>query len=142
MSNRWFYRQHQKDSNNSSGPPPNNFAPCRSREKGGAPSSPPRIQLTACSPTAGRVPPLAAQGITYSNSERTLSLELPNLQLPSADSLDNIAQHIPRFETLFAFCVLFDQSTKNSNRRIVPNKTEEHNFNAFKMKNIKLTTTF
>ncbi|XP_054713397.1 potassium channel subfamily T member 1-like [Uloborus diversus] len=96
MSNFWFVRKHPKerrmppssptwmvDSSACSGAGPRN-------ERRGP--SPPKIELTACSPTTGahELPQLPPR-----------TLELPTVPLPTADSLDNIASHIPRVRVEF-----------------------------------------
>ncbi|XP_035208089.1 potassium channel subfamily T member 1-like, partial [Stegodyphus dumicola] len=96
MSNRWFFRQHHKDPHKSASPPSwmVDSSACAGSDKGAwesGPPSPPKIELTACSPTAGHIPPLSP----------TKNLGLPSVQLTAADSLDNIAQHIPRVRVEF-----------------------------------------
>ncbi|KAF8788632.1 Potassium channel subfamily T member 1 like protein [Argiope bruennichi] len=100
MSNRWFFRRQNKDQLRMTSPPPkwmvdntacnNPNADKKARERC-LPTSLPRIELTASSPTAGHVPPLSP----------VKNLGVPSLVLQTADSLDNIAPHIPRVRVEF-----------------------------------------
>ncbi|GIX95226.1 hypothetical protein CDAR_546621 [Caerostris darwini] len=97
MSNRWFFRRQNKDQHRMSASAPKwkvDSTACStlSSDKGVGRErclpTLPRIELTASSPTAGHVPPLSP----------VRNLGVPSLVLQTADSLDNIAPHIPRWD--------------------------------------------
>ncbi|GFY46823.1 hypothetical protein TNIN_331961 [Trichonephila inaurata madagascariensis] len=94
MSNRWFFRRQTKDQHRMTSSPPKwvvdntacNSSNVDKKARERCLPSLPKIELTASSPTAGHVPPLSP----------VRNLGVPSLVLQTADSLDNIAPHIPR----------------------------------------------
>ncbi|GFV37857.1 hypothetical protein TNCV_2662701 [Trichonephila clavipes] len=95
MSNRWFFRRQTKDQHRMTSSPPKwvvdntacNSSNVDKKARERCLPSLPKIELTASSPTAGHVPPLSP----------VRNLGVPSLVLQTADSLDNIAPHIPSF---------------------------------------------